>query len=138
LKIFFLVLHDKNFLCSGEYFSAGKIRLFWKMDKNKCPFLTFPKKSWKKKRKFASTCVGPLFWHFLWKVLIFPTLCSIFNHNIFIYDNIFWNIFNNFIFFFKVVVSWSSHWLYNHFVILIWEFGSCFYTIWMNFFKFWY
>uniref|UniRef100_A0A6C0AR92 Uncharacterized protein n=1 Tax=viral metagenome TaxID=1070528 RepID=A0A6C0AR92_9ZZZZ len=34
------------------------------MDKNKCPFLTFPKKSWKKKEKFASTCVEPLFWHF--------------------------------------------------------------------------
>uniref|UniRef100_A0A6C0ARZ6 Uncharacterized protein n=1 Tax=viral metagenome TaxID=1070528 RepID=A0A6C0ARZ6_9ZZZZ len=41
-------------------------------------FLTFPKKSWKKKVKFASTCVGLLFWHFLEKRLNFPTLCRIF------------------------------------------------------------
>uniref|UniRef100_A0A6C0ARR2 Uncharacterized protein n=1 Tax=viral metagenome TaxID=1070528 RepID=A0A6C0ARR2_9ZZZZ len=47
------------------------------MDKNKCPFLTFPKKSWKKKRKIASTCVGPVFCHFFKNSSKLPTLCSI-------------------------------------------------------------
>jgi len=61
----------------GKFFRPGD-SAFFKNGQNKCPFLTFPKKSWKKKVKFASTCVGLLFWHFLEKRLNFPTLCRIF------------------------------------------------------------
>jgi len=48
-----------------------------KNGQKKCPIFDSPKKSWEKNGKFASTCVGPLFWHFFRKVQNFPTLCSI-------------------------------------------------------------
>jgi len=84
-----LVLDDKNFLCSGGKEIRPGDSAFSKNGQKKCPNFDSPKKSWKKNGKFASTCVGPLFKGLFGKPLIFPTLCSIFYHNIFIYDNIF-------------------------------------------------
>jgi len=72
-----LVLDDKNFLCSGGNFFRPEDSTFSKNGQKKCPILTFPKKSWEKNGKFASTCVGPLFWHFLANSSKIPTLCSI-------------------------------------------------------------
>jgi hypothetical protein len=72
-----LVLDGKNFLCSGgKYFGPGD-SAFSKNGQNKCPFFDSPKKSWKKNGKFASTCVGPVFWHFFANSPKTPTLCSI-------------------------------------------------------------
>jgi hypothetical protein len=69
---------DHNFsICCGGIFFGREDSAFSKNGQNKCPFLTFPKKSWEKNGKFASTGVGPVFWHFFRKVQIFPTLCSI-------------------------------------------------------------
>jgi len=72
-----LVLDLKNFLCSGGKFFRPEDSAFLKNGQNKCPIFDSPKKSWEKNGKFASTCVGPLFWHFFRKAGIFPTLCSI-------------------------------------------------------------
>jgi len=48
-EIFFWSDTLKIFYAVAENFLGREIQLFRKMDKNKCPFLTFPKKSWKKK-----------------------------------------------------------------------------------------
>jgi hypothetical protein len=72
-----LILDLKNFLCSGGNFFGWEDSAFSKNGQNKCPFFDSPKKSWEKKEKFASTCVGPLFWHFFRNLSNYPTLCSI-------------------------------------------------------------
>jgi hypothetical protein len=77
LKKNILVLDHKNSICSGGNFFGREDSAFSKNGQNKCPFLTFPKKSWEKKEKFASTCVGPVFWHFFANSPKSPTLCSI-------------------------------------------------------------
>jgi len=59
-----LVLDLKKFLCSGGNFFGREDSTFSKNGQKKCPIFDSPKKSWEKNGKFASTCVGPLFWHF--------------------------------------------------------------------------
>jgi hypothetical protein len=77
LKKNILVL-DHNFsICSDSKFFGREDSAFSKNGQNKCPFFDSPKKSWEKKEKFASTCVGPVFWHFLPNSPKIPTLCSI-------------------------------------------------------------
>jgi hypothetical protein len=44
-----LILDGKKFLCSGGKFFRPGDSPFSKNGQKKCPFLTFPKKSWKKK-----------------------------------------------------------------------------------------
>jgi hypothetical protein len=72
-----LVLDGKIFLCSGGKKKGPGDSDFSKNGQKKCPIFDSPKKSWEKNGKFASTCVGSVFWHFFANSPKTPTLCSI-------------------------------------------------------------
>jgi len=147
-KFFFLSKTVKIFYAVEERKKGREIQLFQKMDIFFVHFLILQKSLGKKKRFPAFTLCKAEFFHFCRNPIKTPTLCSIsvfkYVENIlrdfFIFINYcsLWYFPNNFIFFFQIIITWTTHWLYNNFIILIWKFWGCFNTVWVSFFKFWY